>query len=224
MTAARRLAATATIVAVVPLIAVTVLAGAGELSPTGVADPGPATRWGLPVVRALRDAAAAAMIGLLAMAALALPREDDRDVLSPIQRTAARCAALAGAAWTTCSVAIIVMTFAQLAGIGVVDAALSPQLGTFLLKDEQGRLLVASALLVAVATGAAWSLTREVPLILTSVVAVAALLPLALTGHTATAVNHDAAVNLPWLHLRSPQRGPSWISQLPPCKPSGCSS
>ncbi|MFS0700294.1 copper resistance D family protein [Cellulomonas sp. 179-A 4D5 NHS] len=202
MIPARRLAVTASIVAVVPLVAVAVLAGAGELAPAEVADPGPVIRWGLPVVRGLRDAAAAATIGLLVLSTLVLPRDDtDADRLSPIQQTAARSAAAGGAAWMTSSVAVIVLTFAQLAGIGALDAALSPRLGTFLLEDQQGRLLVGSTVLIAAATGAAWSLTREVPLILTSVVAVAALLPVALTGHTAAAVNHDAAVNLQFTHV-----------------------
>jgi putative copper resistance protein D len=193
---------------VVPLVAVVALVASGELTvvragPTGLADPGVVTRWGLPVLRGLHDAAATMTIGLLAIAVVALPRtaEADRDLLGPLQVRAVRLAARWAAGWALLGAGVLLLTYSDVVGQGLARPGALDQLGTFVVDVEAGRLLAGPVLLVlAVAVGALRA-GRVSTLAVLALVSLGALLPPALGGHSAGAAGHDTAVNTLVAHL-----------------------
>ncbi|GAA2727745.1 copper resistance D family protein [Cellulomonas aerilata] len=196
------------LLALAPVVAVAALAAVGELAvgPTGPAalsDPGLLTRWGLPVLRALHDAAATMTIGLLAIAVVALPRttERDRDLLGPHQVRAVRLAARWAAGWAGLAVGVLLLTYSDVVGVGLGEPGALDRLGTFLVDVEVGRLLAGTVVLVAAVLVGAQSARRVSTLAVLALVSLGALLPPALGGHSAGAASHDAAVNTLVLHL-----------------------
>jgi putative copper resistance protein D len=196
------------LVGVVPVVALVALAASGQLTvgpagPVGIGDPGVVTRWGLPVLRGLHDAAATMTIGLLAIAVVALPRttERDRDLLGPLQVRAVRLAARWAAAWALLGVGVLLLTYSDVIGVGLARPAAFDRLGTFVVDVEAGRLLAGTVVLVLAVVVGALLAGRVSTLAVLALVALGALLPPALGGHSATSASHDAAVNTLIAHL-----------------------
>ena len=192
--------------ALVPGLAVALLVWNGAILPAatfGLPDPGAFTRWGLPLSRAVRDLSAAMTIGALVLTALAIPPES---VDHARQATGTRAQALGTAAffgflWTWSSLAVLVFTYSDLSGISPLAVGGLEQLSYFVSAFELGRsLLVGSTLAAVVAVGSLFA--RRISTVgVLALVALAALWPLALTGHAAGALNHDIAVNAQAGHL-----------------------
>jgi putative copper export protein len=196
------------LVLAVPVVAVVALAAAGQLTvaaagPAGLGDPGVVTRWGLPALRGLHDAAATMTIGLLALAVVALPRttHTDRDLLGPLQVRAVRLAARWAAGWAALGVGVLLLTYSDVVGAGLARAGALDHLGTFLLDVEVGRLLAGTVVLVLAVLVGALVAGRVSTLVVLALVSLGALLPPALGGHSAGAESHDAAVNTLVVHL-----------------------
>ena len=185
----------------VPFTALVALGASGALGAVGlgVPDPGAVTRWGLPTVRAVHDASAALTVGLLVLAATVLPpeRPGPRRPRHPGGR-AVLLAAVAGIVWTISGTIVLALTYSDAAGTSAADIG-SDALVRFVIDLDLGRSLALSVLLAGVATTCAWLATKRVTVGLAAVTALAALLPLTVTGHGAS--NHEAAVNLLALHL-----------------------
>ncbi len=113
MTSARavRVAAAAIPVAVLVALGALVLAGQLEQVQAGLPDPGPVVRLGLPVTRTLQDMAAALTVGLLVLAACAVPPADRSvaDDLVGHRARAVRFAAGASTAWLFAGLATLVL-------------------------------------------------------------------------------------------------------------------
>ncbi len=206
-TPTRRWWAAAAVAGVVLAVAVAlaVLAAQGELAapPDGLRDPGPLTRWGVPVVTVLRDVAATMTIGLLALAVLAMQSRAglDLDLLDARQTRVVRLAAAAGAVWAGTGGLLVLLTFSGVTGTAVGAPGWSTGLGTFLVDVELGRLLAGGAAIVAaVAVGAA-IVRHYSTAVVVALLAAGALLPVALTGHSATRAEHAVAVNTLAAHL-----------------------
>lgn len=205
--AARRGAAalTAAGVLLAPLSAVAVLAVMGSLAPgqPGLRDPGALTRWGVPVVTTLRDVAAAMTIGLLTLAVLTMQTREtlDTDDLGAQRLRVVRIAGAMATTWLALSALLVVLTYSQVAAVGVGQPRFADDLAAFVLDVEPGRLLAGSCVLVAaVAVGA--RITTTLPsTVLTTLAAVGALLPIALSGHAAGDVDHASAVSSMVVHL-----------------------
>ncbi|MBD8079610.1 cytochrome c oxidase assembly protein [Cellulosimicrobium arenosum] len=184
------------------LVAIAGLALTGELAPRQLMDPGAVVRYGLPVARVVHDAAAALTIGLLLLATVVLPGQREvRGAVSYTQWTATRWAARAAAVWLAAAVAVIVFTAGNSTGMSPGDPGFWGQVRYYATGIELGQYLSVSALLVAatlaVATGA-----RTVGRVATAfVLSLAALLPVALSGHAAGAAEHLNAVNSLLIHL-----------------------
>jgi len=176
---------------------------------TLVDDPGALTRWGLPVVESLRDVAAALTVGLLVLAAWALPvgawrtarpprsggQPDDEGRLAGVAAAASRLAALAATAWVCCGVVVLVLTYSSIAGVPPSDPGFFDQLSTFVTQVDLLRaLLVSTGLAAVVATGATLA-TRHTTVGWMAGLSLLALLPLALTGHAAGTHGHELAVD-----------------------------
>ena len=204
MTGASRAVAWAGVVTA-PTVAITVLAATGALAaPTGgLHDPGVAVRVGLPAATALRDVAAALTVGLLVTAATVLPGPGSRrrlPALTNLQRRTAVIAAAAASGWAAATVAMLLLTYANLAGttIGVDTVAALPY---FLTDFDLGRALGLSTAGTLLAGFVAATADRPGHLGLAAVLAVAAVLPLAWTGHAGSTVNHATAVDAQMTHL-----------------------
>lgn len=193
------------VAALVPAVAGTAVAVTGGVPAPlpGLPDPGAVTRWGLPLARAVHDAAAALTVGLLVLAAAVLPAAPGRDAadLGPVRTAATRIAGAAGMVWATAGSTVLTFTYSDASGLSLWSAPAGRGLLSFVLDVELGRWLALSGALVVVAASGAWLATRMTTVGILALVALVALLPLALTGHSGTASNHETAVDAQAVHL-----------------------
>jgi len=186
-------------------VALGVLAGTGGLAATGprLFDPGALVRYGLPVARTVHDLAAALTVGGLLLATWLIGPDPDESpwALTGTRHLAWRLAVAAGGAWFVAGLAVLVFTVAEVAGIPVGGPGLFGLVVSFAVQVDLGRALIASVLLVAVATNLAVLATRVTTSAWAAAFAVVALLPLALTGHSAGSRGHMNSVDSLALHL-----------------------
>ncbi|NMM22021.1 MAG: bifunctional copper resistance protein CopD/cytochrome c oxidase assembly protein [Phycicoccus sp.] len=191
------------ILAVVAVVAVVIpaglLGGAFAAPVAGLPDIGPVVRWGIPIVRAIHDLAAASTVGLLVMAATIIPeaRTTSRRI------TAARYACASGVVWVVAGLVGLVFSFADLSGTPLSDPTFGGQLQSFLFQLEFLRVAAISTGLVLVVTIGAALVRRQSGMAALAALSILAILPLALAGHASGAASHDLAVNSLGLHLVS---------------------
>ncbi|MEP7192005.1 MAG: cytochrome c oxidase assembly protein [Actinomycetota bacterium] len=190
------LAAVAVVAVVIPA---GLLGGAFAAPVVGLADVGALVRWGLPVVRAIHDLAAASTIGLLVVAATIIPeaRHTSRRV------TAARYACASGVVWVVAGLVGLVFSFADISGTRLTDPTFGAQFQTFVFQLEFLRAAAISFGLALVVTMGAAVVRRRSGMVLLAALSILAILPLALAGHASGAANHDTAVSSLALHLVS---------------------
>ncbi|MGJ7442465.1 cytochrome c oxidase assembly protein [Aquipuribacter sp. MA13-6] len=177
------------------VLTVVVAAVLAPRASTLLADPGAAVRWGLPVAEGLHDLALLLTIGSLVLAAVAVP------FATPASTRALRVATAASAAWTIAALAVLVLTYATVSGTPPTDPAFGGELGSFVTGFEVGQSLLAVVVLAGLATTAAAAATGPRGTALAAALAVAGLLPIALTGHSGGAEGHETAVTAMGLHL-----------------------
>jgi putative copper resistance protein D len=176
------------------------LALADALTATGLPDPGPVTTLGLPFVRAAGEIAAAIAVGGLLVAAFFVPPQDN-GVLDADGYRALRMAGVAAAVWGVCAAAMVPLTLSDVSGKPLRDH-LSPaeiwRVADLVDTASAWRWTAVLALVLAVAARAVlrWS---WMPVLLG--LALLSLVPLALTGHSASGGSHDMATNSLLIHL-----------------------
>ena len=192
------------VVAVTVALAVGLLGVTGELT-AGIAgfDAGAVVRYGLPVVRAVHDLAAALTVGLLFTAAwFVAPEPGSRpDRLSGARRATAKAAVGAALVWLATAVLVIALTAADVSGLPLGSPGSASIAFSFVSQVDLGRSLLASALAVAVVVNLVMLATRVTTLAWASVLSLLALLPLALAGHSAGNADHMNSVDSLALHL-----------------------
>ena len=178
-----------------------------------VSDPGAMVRWGLPVSKAIHNVSLATVIGGLIFAAGILPPTIDRrrsKSRSPEENVpehpafarALAIAAAAGVAWTLSSIAVLVLTYADVAGQSVSgDAEFTRALVFFMTDIPTGRAWLAVTIIAAVVTTALFGVRSLTALALTLVLALIGLVPTALIGHSASSNDHEGAISSLGLHL-----------------------
>lgn len=174
-----------------------------------VSDPGAVVRWGLPISKAIHNVSLATVIGGLIFAAGILPRTLDRrrakDQEAPEHPAFSRAlaiAAAAGVAWTLSSIAVLVLTYADVAGQGVSgDAEFTRALVFFMTDLPTGRAWLSVTIIAAVVTTALFGVRSLTGLALTLVLALVGLVPAALIGHSASSNDHEGAISSLGLHL-----------------------
>ena len=189
-----------------PIAAVSLLAVNGSLtydSSLGLPDPGTLTRVGLPAAKGLRDLTSALTIGALVIIAVTLPAADKGRALelSGLRQRVLHVVTATALAWFWASLAVLAFSYADLAGAGVTTAEVRGQLLYFATEFELGKLLFISALLVAVLSFASLFVQTMVGVGALTLISLAALWPLALTGHAAGSSNHDLGANALFVHL-----------------------
>jgi putative copper resistance protein D len=189
----------------------------GAAAARSVADPGALVRWGLPVSKAIHNVSVATVIGGLVFAVGILPRNlngrthsaRSRDLTGdgaapehPAFTRALAVAAVAGAVWTLSAIAVLVLTYADVAGQGLSgDPAFTQALVYFMTDIETGQAWLAVTIIAAVVTTALFGVRSLGGLALTLVLALIGLAPAALIGHSSSSSDHEGAINSLGLHL-----------------------
>lgn len=181
----------------------------GAAAAREVSDPGALVRWGLPVSKAIHNVSLATVIGGLIFAAGILPHrlrsgrsKDDDAPEHPAFTRALAIAAAAGVAWTLSAIAVLVLTYADVAGQGISgDAEFTRALVYFMTDIETGRAWLAVTIIAAVVTTALFGVRSLTGLAFTLLLALTGLVPTALIGHSASSNDHEGAINSLGLHL-----------------------
>jgi putative copper resistance protein D len=191
------------IMAIVAVVAVVIpaglLGGVFAAPVVGLPDVGPVVRWGIPIVRAIHDLAAAGAVGLLVVAAAIIP--EARHTCRRI--TAARYACVCGVLWVVAGLVGLVFSFADLSGTPLSDPTFGTQFQTFVFQLDFLRVAAISSAMALVVTMGAAVVRRRSGMVALAALSILAILPLSLGGHAAGAANHDLAVDSLAVHLVS---------------------
>lgn len=184
----------------------------GAAATRGVSDPGALVRWGLPVSKAIHNVSVATVVGGLIFAVGILPEsmssrarnkdDDGEGPEHPAFTRALAAAAAAGAVWTLSAIAVLVLTYADVAGQPLSgDAEFTQALVYFMTDIETGRAWLAVTIIAAVVTTALFGVRSLGGLALTLLLAIVGLAPTALIGHSSSSSDHEGAINSLGLHL-----------------------
>jgi len=186
-------------VVLTPVVAVAgllwALAEGGAAEPDLVRDPGAVVRYGLPLAVVVRDLALAVTIGGLVLAAGVVPAR------APSWQAALRAGMVGSLVWTPASLAVLVLTAANLSGTALSDPTFGSQLAVVATQIGQGQALLVSAVVVALVATAAVGVRTPAGAGWTAALAVLALAPLALNAHSTGTSGHETAVSSWGLHV-----------------------
>lgn len=198
--------------ALVVLIAALVFSGA--VAARQILDPGALVRWGLPVAQAALNVSAALVLGGLVFAVAIVPhrRRPERNASAssgdgtvdehPAFARALKVASLASLVWTASSVAVLVFTHSDLIGQPISGSTdYTKQLVFYMTQLDVGRAWLVTVIIAATVATLLFAVRSLTGLALTFLLAVVGLMPMALIGHSASAGDHEAAVNSLGLHL-----------------------
>ncbi|SFB26224.1 putative copper resistance protein D [Amycolatopsis marina] len=193
------LAVNAVLAAVLAVALVALTGGAGYVI-AGLTDPGAVTRYGITVVRVFAETAAVVCIGSLLLAAFLVPPQRS-GVLSADGYAAVRTAGVAAWVWFVTAVASTFFSAADAAGRPVTELLDPQRLLSLVGAIEQPKAwLFTAAIALLLALGCklvlTWGWTAGLFLL-----AVAGLIPVAVTGHSASGGSHDLATNSLLFHL-----------------------
>ncbi|RZU67023.1 putative copper resistance protein D [Microterricola gilva] len=178
----------------------------GGAAPQLLQDPGAVVRWGLPVSKLFVNLGAAAMIGALILSCFALsPKQPEFN--------AALDVAAAGAAVFTVAAAFTgFFTYLSVTGATLsLDAQFGASLSQFLTQIELGQAWLITTLVGAAVTVLCFAVRNHTLLVFVTVLAVAALIPMAQQGHAAGTAGHNAAVTSLGLHIAA---AAAWLGGL----------
>ncbi|HEY3606746.1 MAG TPA: cytochrome c oxidase assembly protein [Pseudonocardiaceae bacterium] len=191
-------AAAALGVALVTVLVVT--AGSAPYTELGNADPGPLVRLGTPLVRLVADLAATLCVGSLVFAAcFTRPRADGE--LSATGYSAVRAATWWGLGWLVTALVLVPFDISDSVGEPISQVIAPNNLFTLLGALEEPRAwLVTAVVVVLVVVGARLAL-RWATTVVVAGLAVFALLPPLVTGHSSSDSGHDLATSALLLHV-----------------------
>ncbi len=186
------------ILGVPAVLAAVVAAGlGGAVAAYAIGDPGAIVRWSVPVVRVVRDLGAAATIGFLLVGAFLTP-----ETMRTRRRAAAgRLAATSALVWLAALLGQLVTDFADLSGLSPSDPTYWAQFFGLTWELESTRMVVISAGVVAVVALGCLRAVDKTALAWCWFGALAALLPLALAGHSAVSRDHMSSINAFAVHI-----------------------
>ncbi|WP_248116281.1 MULTISPECIES: cytochrome c oxidase assembly protein [unclassified Micrococcus] len=193
----------------------------GVSAARALSDPGPITRWGVPLATAVSHTAMALTIGATILAAGILPPHAagaERRHRSGAQRRAdaaagplpehpafagvMQVAAWAAGTWTVAALAVGILSYSDLAGIPVTAGqGFTDGLLAYAASISVGRAWFWVTVIAAVVTTLVIAVRSHSGLFWTGILAMLAIVPLALIGHAAGGDDHYGAVNSIGLHL-----------------------
>lgn len=173
-------------------------AGAADVvSVPGIPAPPPAVAWLVPMLRLVIDAAAVLTVGALFGAVVLVPGDT---VLSAAGYRWVRLAGWGATVWVLAALGSLPVVLADFLGTGLSAVSLRGITG-FVVSVDQGRGLVLVAALAAVVAVMARTVLTPVGARALLLVALAATIPPAFTGHTADDADHELAVTAVVLHV-----------------------
>lgn len=185
------------IVAAVIAAAIALMIGGGA-DPRFTNDPGALVRWGLPFAKLLVNLSGAVMAGALVLALFGLAAGT-----KPFN-IALDVASTGAAVLTVASGTVAFLTFLSSFNPQVsLGSEFGAQLGRFLLDTELGRAWLITAVLAAAVTVLAFAVRGYGSVLITALLALVSLVPMATQGHSGELANHDAAVMSLVLHVVS---------------------
>ncbi len=166
----------------------------------GLPDPGVLTAYGLPLVKAIFDLAAALTVGWLLAAAVIVPPERSGDFGVGGFR-AARAASLSAMVWGAAGLALVPLTVSETSGLSLGRSLGGSSILTGLQALESIRAPWIAAMLALIVAIIARSVLRPGGAFLLLLLSIAALLPMAVSGHAAQSGDHDLASDTMIYHL-----------------------
>lgn len=183
----------------------------GAAAARGLLDPGPLVRWGLPGALALHNVAVAAVVGALVFAVVILPKDKIAKARSsdssnteehPAFKRAMTLAAIAAVIWTVAAISVLLLTYLDQSGLPVsASSEFTKGLVYFMTEIDSGRAWLAICIFAAVVSTLCFGVRALTGLALTLLLAVVGMVPQALIGHSASAADHEGAVNSLLLHI-----------------------
>lgn len=181
-------------------VALVALSGSAAYAIAGLPDPGVVTQYGVGVVRVLADAASVVTVGSLLLAAFLIPPQPSGTVTRD-GYAALRTAGIAAWVWFGSALASVLFTAADGAGKPLAEVFSPPILLNLVDAIEQPKAwLVTAVIALLVAVGCRLALSWGWTTVL-FFVSLAALVPVAVTGHSASGGSHDLATNSLLYHL-----------------------
>lgn len=178
--------------------------GAAAPLEAGLETAGTGVRWALPLLRVGHDVAAALTVGALLFAAMLVPgrtRRATEGLDEPRRAAAYRIATLSGFAWALLGVTIVVLQFADLAGMPLNAPGFGASFAATAWVIEPLRIgLISAGSAALAATGAALARSRWTGVWLLPVAGFGVLV-LGLAGHAGGSADHETAVNAMAVHL-----------------------
>jgi putative copper resistance protein D len=166
---------------------------------SGLADAGTLTRWGLPVSRFVMEAGGTLTVGVLLGAAVLLP--STRGMLDPQAVRYLRGASWIAAVWAAGAAATLIFTVSDILGIPAGRVVGGSELSSYVGQLPQGTALMFVVLLAALVALLARTAVTPGSAAGLLVVALVALLPPPLTGHSASSPNHELAISALAMHV-----------------------
>ncbi|WP_347350550.1 cytochrome c oxidase assembly protein [Intrasporangium sp.] len=170
----------------------------------GLATAGEGVRWALPLLRVGHDVAAALTVGSLLLGSMLLPGTDRRatEGLDEPRRAAAyRIATFSGFAWALAALGVVILQFADLAGMPLTAPGFGASFVATAWAIEPLRIGLITAGCAAVAgTGAALARSRWTGIWLLAI-SLFGVVVLGLAGHAGGSAEHETAVNAIAVHL-----------------------
>ena len=194
------LVTTAAVLAALIAAGLTALSAGEAYSAYGLPDPGPLTRYGLPVVRVLAESGAVVCIGSLLLAAFGIPARRSGE-LTADGYAAVRAAGWAAAVWCVGAALVVPFVAADATGqpvavtvdpetlLGLVDALQEPKAWAL-------TAVIAFVLAVACRLVLSWGWATT-----SFLLSLVGLFPVVATGHSASGGSHDLATNSLLFHL-----------------------
>lgn len=194
------LLAVSVLLSAVVTVALLILTGGSTYVIAGLPDPGVLTHYGIGVVRVLADTASVVCIGSLLLAAFLVPPQQS-GVLARDGYAALRTAGIAAWVWFVTALASVLFSAADGAGKPVTELFSVPTLLALVDAIEQPKAWLVTAFIALLITLGCWLVLSWGWTAVLFFVAVAGLVPVAVTGHSASGGSHDLATNSLLYHL-----------------------
>ena len=166
----------------------------GAANHQALLDPGDLVRWGGPIVRTIRDWSMAAVIGSLVFAGFSLEPKQLPKLLTPIS--------LISGVWAISGFFTLVFSYAAVTG-SAISAGSNFGEGIYLFATTiaVGQAIAINTAIALIVSILALAIEKLYATGLLAALALAAVIPLATSGHSAAVQGHDMAVNSIGIHL-----------------------
>ncbi|MEY9952168.1 cytochrome c oxidase assembly protein [Leifsonia sp. EB34] len=169
--------------------------GGGAAAPL-LLDPGALVRWGLPISTLVVNLSLSGTVGALILASFAFNK--DRDEYGTALDFAAACAAI----MTVAAAVTGLFTFVSVANVPwSFDQTFTNGLSSFITSVSLGQAWLGITLIAAAVTVLCFAVRNQTAIIFVTLLAMAAVVPMAQQGHSSEAAGHDAAVTSFGLHV-----------------------